>query len=361
MSIYNDTTIAVRLQPLKEIVEDARKVLAGGKEYQPPNKAVYNLDELQGDGMLTEFEEWLDAFLGNALNGRYRANLPLVRLLQEKGADTIVAADYVGDVGEFQEPDWLVPGVIVREGLTLLYGDAGVGKTTFALELTDSLQEGKPFLGMLVSKGKVLFIEQDEGVSMLKSHWEKMGKSTRLTVSKKDILWDAANKAFGKDFAITLQVAKPDVVFIDAYTSLGIPDITRPESALVLDELRRQARGYHTAIVLLHHTNQNGEQMGSSLHKAKVDCLLSVTQVHDQRLMLTQEKVRGSKFGPILLDFDRERLEMHVAEKTLKDQVKEMLESGIDKSKIEQQFPKTAHATVKRYLRELAKAVPKKG
>jgi RecA-family ATPase len=44
--------------------------------------------------------------------------------------------------------DWLVPGVCVRGGATLLNGDGGVGKSLLCLQLQAALALGKPWLGI---------------------------------------------------------------------------------------------------------------------------------------------------------------------------------------------------------------------
>ena len=61
---------------------------------------------------------------------------------------------YLWDIDEVPEPDWLVEGIVVRQGLTLIYGESGVGKTTFCLYLIDALDEGKPLFGRKCKKAK---------------------------------------------------------------------------------------------------------------------------------------------------------------------------------------------------------------
>jgi len=256
------------------------------------------------------------------------------------------------DVSEFPEPDWLVEGFIVRKGLTLLYGDSGTGKTTLCLYLADSMQRGKDFFGLECEQGEVLFVENDESAELLKSHRDKVGLPERLLVANTDISWDAGNRRFNEKFGELLYYYIPDVVVIDAYTSLGIPDITRPESALVLDELRRLAEEYHCAMVIIHHTNKAGEQMGSSLHRAKMDSMVCLRKISEDRIELTQEKIRGRKFQPKVINFNRDTLEMTDANMSLKQQVLELASLGIPNNEIVAKFPKEYRDSVRRYLRQ---------
>ena len=275
-----------------------------------------------------------------------------VRWLNEKLPDdpVLVPSDYVADIREATEPDWVIPGIAVRNNTTLLYGDAGVGKTTFYLYLTDALMNGSEFAGIQCSQCKPLIICQDEDHSLLKNHWATMGKTELLPVAKKDILWEKND--FNADFELTLTAYKPDIVFIDSYTSLAIPDITRPESGLVFDATNRKAREHKCAIILIHHTNQSGEQMGNSLHRAKVSSMVSIVKSDEHHIVITQEKVRGSHFEPIVIRFNRENLAMEREEGSLREQVWRLLDQNETANSIIQRFPSRKRATIERYVRE---------
>jgi len=258
------------------------------------------------------------------------------------------------DVTEFPEPDWIVEGFIVRNGLTLLYGDSGTGKTTLCLYLADAMSKGKNLFGLRCEQSTVLFVENDESGELLKSHRDKVGLPNRLLVANTDVIWEG--KKFNGEFDDLLYYYVPDVVIIDAYTSLGIPDITRPDSALVLDELRRLAKARSCGMVVIHHTNLRGEQMGSNLHRAKMDSMVCLSKLSENRIMLTQEKIRGSKFQPKAITFNQDTLEMKDANMSLKEQVQELQGIGLPDDEIAEKFPKSQRATVKRYLREHPKS-----
>ncbi|MFC1978879.1 AAA family ATPase [Chloroflexota bacterium] len=262
----------------------------------------------------------------------------------------LMISDYVGDIREAAEPDWVIYGIAVRNNTTLLYGDAGVGKTTFYLHLADGLMNGSDFVGIQCTRCKPLIICQDEDHSLLKNHWSTMGKAGLLPVAKRDIVWD--KKDFNKDFELTLTAYKPDVVFIDSYTSLGIPNITTPESGSVFDATNRMARKHQCAVILIHHTNQSGEQMGNSLHRAKVSSMVSILKSDDNHIVLTQEKVRGSHFEPIVIRFDRDNLTMEREEGSLREQVWRLLDENEPAGDIIQRFPNRNRATILRYVRE---------
>lgn len=332
---------------LKALDDKAFQLLPHLYVYDQQRQVIGMVDYPDDPGWTYEDFKWaLDIHCENEDD---RAILKLGRELEriEKGINL------VADVSEFPEPDWIVEGIVVRNGLTLLYGDSTVGKTTFCLYMTDSVQHGKDLFGLKCKQGNVVFIENDEPAELLKSHRDKVGLPAKLRVTSVDIIWDAGNKRFNEELGDLLYYHSPDIVVIDAFTSLGIPDITRPESALVLDEMRRLAEKHHCAMVIIHHTNKAGEQMGSSLHKAKMDSIVSLSKVSNDTIMLTQDKVRGSKFQPKVIEFNQNTLEMKDAKMSIKDQVVLLKAQGISDNDIVLRFPKQHRDTVKRYLRSL--------
>lgn len=321
-----------------------------------PHLYLYNADgEVVGMIFYSEedppewtYEEFMEELDLHCYNEDEKEVLALARKLEriEKGIDL------ARDVSEFSEPDWIVEGLVVRNGLTLLYGDSGTGKATLCLYLADAMQEGKDLFGLKCKGGKVLFVENDESGELLKSHRDKVGLPKNLLVAKTDVVWEAHGR-FNKEFDDMLYYYPSDLLVIDAYTSLGIPDITRPESALVLDELRRRSKEHHHATLITHHTNLSGGQMGSNLHRAKMDSIVSLSRIGAERIILTQEKVRGSKFADKILDFNQDTLEMKEAGVSLKDEVRKLLSQGRNKDEIRESLPKSKKATVDRYIREV--------
>jgi len=325
---------AFQLLPHYHVYDDKREVigLVDWSATDPPELMSYEEFDYEFD-LYREFED-------------EEGIKDLARYLEriEKGINLVV------DVSKFSEPDWLVEGFIVKKGLTLLYGDSGTGKTTLCLYLADAMQKGKDLFGLKCKQGGVVFVENDESNELLKSHRDKVGLPKRLFVANTDIVWEG--EKFNKEFGELLYYYTPDVVVIDAYTSLGIPDITRPESALVLDELRRLAEEHQCAMVIIHHTNRGGDQMGSNLHRAKMDSIVSLTKGSDDTIILTQEKIRGSKFEPKVIHFNQDTLEMRDNKTKMKEVVRAMKSQGMSEEDIIAKFPKSQKDTIKRYLRD---------
>jgi RecA-family ATPase len=329
---------------LKELDDKAFVLLPRVYVYNQERQVIGEVLWEQNPGWTYEDFKWeLDILCENEDE---KAILKLGRKLgrTEKGINMVV------DISEFNEPDWIVEGIIVRNGLALLFGDSGAGKTTICLYLVHSVQHGIDFFGLKCKKGDVIFIENDEPAELLKSQRDLVGLPAYLPVAKIGIAWDANCKKFNKEFEDLLANYEKDIVILDAYTSLGIPDITRPESGLVLDELRRLARKYECAFLILHHVNKSGEQIGSSLHKAKMDSIISLVNVNN-KITLTQEKVRGTKFDEKVINFDPLTLKMTDAKISLKDQVIQLKKQGISLKDILSKFSSSKRSTISRYYR----------
>jgi|GEM_PF-2512771 len=327
---------------LKELDERAFQLLPHVYVYDQQRQQIGMVPYTDNPGWTYEDFEWE---LGIHLdNEDEKAILRLGREL-ERIKNRI---NLVSEVGEFPEPEWIVEGIVVRNGLTLLYGDSNAGKTTFCLYLVDAVQNGKDLFGLKCKEGSSIFIENDESPSLLRGLRDIVGLPHILPVANVDIVWDANHKIFSEKFDVMLHNYVPDIVIIDSYTSLGIPDITRPESALVLDELRRMAKNHKCAFVIIHHVNKSGEQIGSSLHKAKMDSIVSLVNINNT-VTLTQEKVRGTKFGEKVIDFDPVTLQMTDAKISLKDAVKLLKAQNFSLSDIQSKFPTAKKDTIRKY------------
>ncbi|MBA7579748.1 hypothetical protein ES708_21624 [subsurface metagenome] len=143
-----------------KILELAKSVLEHEEGEQSETKTtgqsteVIRTSEEADTTELTEYEQFEQAYMDTAISGG--EVLPLIRFLQRKGASILVREDYVGDVADFEEPDWIVDGILVRNGLTLIYGESGVGKTTFLLNMANSIQNGIDFFGRHCERGNII-------------------------------------------------------------------------------------------------------------------------------------------------------------------------------------------------------------
>lgn len=288
--------------------------------------------------------------------------LDIVRWLNEKLPNNPIhiPSDYATNLTEVELPDWLVPGLALRNGLTLFYGEAGSYKTTLTIYMGYSLMTGTDFFGVPIDGNyKVLYVEQDQSLSILKDQVQKIGYPEDMFICcKLPVLWNGRD--FNREFYNTLEALQPDVVFIDAYTSLGIEDITRPQSALCLDALRRIASKYRISIVITHHENKQGTQMGSALHIAKIDSEVQTTltskEGNRETIMLSQGKVRGEHIEPIFIAANKDTLHLERRlNMNLTQMIRVMLSEGQDRNTILSHFRGRQKDSARRILYRLSR------
>lgn len=339
--------------------EDARE-LTPEERLSPIDLAIYDR-VIEKAKQLPEQDYWAMGSIKEAAGIGSHKFLTWVHRLNERFPDNpiLIPSDYVTNLTEVELPDWLVPGLVLRNGLTLFYGEAGSYKTILTIYLGHALMTGTDFFGIPVDGNyKVLYVEQDESLNILKDQVQKIGYPEDIFICcKLPVLWDG--KKFSQEFYNSLEALRPDVVFIDAYTSLGIEDITKPQSALCLDALRRIADDRRISIVITHHENKSGTQMGSALHVAKVDSEVQTTvtskEGNREKIMISQGKVRGEHIEPIFIEAHKDTLHLERRLNTnLTQTIREMQSSGQDRDTILSHFRGTQKDSARRILHRLS-------
>lgn len=83
----------------------------------------------------------------------------------------ITCIEDIPDPFEFSlnEVRWLVDGLIPSQGLTIIAGEAGAGKTWLALMLARALMFGNDFLGRQTLSARVIYLDRENPLSLVRS------------------------------------------------------------------------------------------------------------------------------------------------------------------------------------------------
>jgi len=355
--------------------EDARE-LAPEEKLSPIDLENFNFEEVIDKLLAMESireeigEEHLDDYRQALIEDSRLSSkefLNLVNRYNGEHPDTpiLIPSDYAISTAEAELPDWLISGLVLRNGLTLFYGDAGSYKTTLTIYMGYSLMTGTEFFGIPIDGShKVLYVEQDESINMLKDQVQKIGFPEHLFVCcRLPVLWNGKN--FNEEFSRSLDALKPDVVFIDSLTNLGIEDIARPPAILCVDSLRRIANTKHLSFVLLHHENLQGRPLGLRLIIGRIDSEIqtSVSRVgNEDKITLVQGKVRGQHLEPMFFKANRGTLQIErELNMTIARRVHELHEQGLDRTAILEHFRGTREkaAARKAYQRLTQRTQPR--
>jgi hypothetical protein len=200
--------------------------------------------------------------------------------------------EHVGEkMGTLRRPQWVIERYIEWDGLSVLFGPSGVGKSFVVISMACCVATGTPWFGMPVRKGPVFYIagEGHNGLMRRFKAWSvESGVSLAdapLYKSRKAVqILDAESAAVLREEIerMTRQYGEPVMIIIDTLArNFGDGDENAAKDigryVAVLDEIRAQ---YKCHIMSVHHSGHNQDRArGSSALKAAMDQEIGVAGV----------------------------------------------------------------------------------
>jgi RecA-family ATPase len=163
---------------------------------------------------------------------------------------------------EKEEVHWLVEGLLPDVGWTLFCGKAGIGKTTFAIQMCEAIQSGKPFLERVTKKTRILFIQADSPAIEWRDILKRVSaKNDGFTVV------DVEDKCLGMSSHIQaldnfISVVKPGFVVWDSLYKLASEDINNPKILQSIDKMNKLCSGIPW--MLIHHPPHDTDRAAGS-------------------------------------------------------------------------------------------------
>jgi RecA-family ATPase len=201
------------------------------------------------------------------------------------------------------ERQWLVPGWIPMEQVTLLYGDGAVGKSLGALQLCTSA--GGYWFGFPVKQGPAMFITAEDSDGELHRRLTDISRETKqplanmghLNVSSfadEDAIMAALNgagqlvkTAFYDEVVAIVQETKPVLLVLDTLADIyGGNEVVRAQARAFVNMLRKIAIQHNLAVVVLAHPSLDGMRSGTGTSGStgwsnSVRSRLYLDRVHD--------------------------------------------------------------------------------
>jgi len=219
--------------------------------------------------------------------------------------------------GDLPPVEWLVEGLIPQDGITIIGGDAGVGKSWLVYHLAQCVAAGLDFLGQFpVKQGAVLVVDAESGRNLLERRFKKLFRGlTRLYPHVRRALpvsmLLAAVKLKGQAVGRFTELLKHEgiaLVIVDPLVHLHTTDENSSvDMAALFETLRRIQKETGCCFVLTHHSrkesrlasNAAGQMLrGSSAIRGILDSHIFCRKLKFGRMKVQHDKSRYAEPVP---------------------------------------------------------------
>ena len=174
---------------------------------------------------------------------------------------------------EVEDIGWLVDGLLPDTGWTLLVGKQGLGKSTFAMQLCNALQDHTDFLGRKTQQRDVMFIQADSATAewrmMLKRIAPDSDGWTMVDVPAKCL----DNAAYVELIKTWVPKVKPGFIVFDSLYNLTGKSISTEGVLVPIQAMKSiaNASGEDIPWLLIHHPPHN-ETRAAGHHSIAANC-----------------------------------------------------------------------------------------
>ncbi|WP_420343515.1 AAA family ATPase [Paenirhodobacter sp.] len=205
--------------------------------------------------------------------------IPRERLLQQRKSRFFCPTELAG-LPILPQP-WVVEGMVPSNTVTLFSGDGGTGKSLLILQLCVACATGRPWLGMPVKQGRVLFITaEDDGnelhrrLESIRRHegldWPDLESMTLRSLAGEDALLAIETKIHLTQTDLFNEIEgraadeKPNVIVLDTLADMyPANENDRAKVRQFVGLLRGLAIRHECAVILLSHPSLTGLSSGS--------------------------------------------------------------------------------------------------
>lgn len=160
--------------------------------------------------------------------------------------------------------DWLIPGILQRQGIMILTGKPGVGKTQMMLQILIHIALGKPFLNwQIANPRKVAFLSMEMGQAEIKIFMDEMDSiltpEERVLLHEnfyivpvgQTIMFDMP--ADQKKIEQFLDTYHPEVMGVDSLSQSTLSSLEEAATKKVMDFADRIRMNYDCSVAFIHH------------------------------------------------------------------------------------------------------------
>lgn len=197
-----------------------------------------------------------------------------------------------GDLLRLPPVQWIVRGVLPREGLAVVYGPSGSGKSFLVLDLLASVVDGREWFGRKVRPVPVTYcaLEGEAGLSQRmnayqRKHGATAGEGMRFLMTAFDLL--TGEDVEGLCAAIGSAGAGGGVVVLDTLNRAapGTDENSSQDMGRIIAACKHLQAKVGGLVVLVHHTGKDATKgmRGHSSLPAVLDVAVEVTRSEERR------------------------------------------------------------------------------
>ena len=222
---------------------------------------------------------------------------------------------FLEDCGYDNAYEWVIKGIIPKNGITLLYGASGCGKTFATTHIALCVASGSDFLRHKVQRsGKVIYIAAESPESFkrrvaIMRDFDKIAYRDYKFTGKEISIYEGNIDLFGYPDAVLFAIrAYHDRILDDGEVVLVIIDtlsaayagidensvdmaIAVKHAKLIQDELK-------CAVLIVHHTGKDEDRgaRGHSSLRGNVEQVIQIKGLHNPRQLIV-DKIKDEQLG----------------------------------------------------------------
>ena len=226
-------------------------------------------------------------------------------------------------ITEAPETKWQIDGILPTGSAMVVVADAGVGKTWLMHDLAVAIDQDRKWIGHFsVSQGKVLIIDEENAIALIKKRLQKLLKGHDLPEDGSELKvqflaatgMNLSSEAYVAELQTVLETMRPDLVIIDALVRIHTNNENDAgEMASLFGIFKRWINEYGCSFVFCHHQRKPGPignapstmYRGSSEIRAFVDTHLDLRKSKSQEGVFTVDHVK-SRYAEPVAPFDVE-------------------------------------------------------